>query len=149
KVNLGLQEEFSLGNLHAMRDWGFAGDYVKAMHLMLQRDTPEDYVIATGITHSVKEFVEIAAQVLGIIVHWSGTSFEEIGSDANGRTIVRINGRLYRPAEVNSMRGDYSKARRQLGWTPQVSFTQLIEMMVKADFEQLRARIAGYDPSFS
>jgi GDPmannose 4,6-dehydratase len=140
KIKLGLQEEFSLGNLGAIRDWGFAGDYVKAMHLMLQRDTPEDYVIATGVSHSVREFVETAAQLLGINVHWTGNGLDEIGWGANGGPIIRINKQLYRPAEVNSVRGDYSKARQQLDWMPEVSFAPLVEMMVKTDFGHLCGR---------
>jgi GDPmannose 4,6-dehydratase len=139
KVKLGLQDGFSLGNLHAERDWGFAGDYVKAMHLMLQRDMPDDYVIATGASHSVRDFVETAAQVLGMNVRWSGTGLEEVGTNGDGRVIVRVDKEFYRPAEVPSLRGDYSKASRQLSWEPEITFSQLVKMMVKADLERLNS----------
>jgi GDPmannose 4,6-dehydratase len=140
KLKLGLQDNFTLGNLSAVRDWGFAGDYVKAMHLMLQHDTPDDYVIATGVSHSVRDFVETAARVLGIHVRWTGAGFDEVGLDENGRVIVHVDREFYRPAEVESLWGDYSKARRELGWAPEVSFAQLVEMMVKADLERLSGR---------
>jgi GDPmannose 4,6-dehydratase len=137
KIKLGLQESVSLGNLQAERDWGFAGDYVKAMHMMLQRDTPDDYVIATGESHSVRDFVEATGQALGMSVRWSGKGLDEVGKDASGRAIVRVDKEFYRPAEVDSLWGDCTKARRQLGWKPEVSFAQLVEMMVKADLERL------------
>ncbi len=123
-----------------MRDWGFAGDYVKAMHLMLQHEKPDDYVIATGTSHSVRDFVETAAKVLEMDVRWTGAGFEEVGLDGNGKVIIRIDEEFYRPVEVQSLRGDASKARRQLGWSPQVSFAGLVDMMVKNDFERLARR---------
>jgi GDPmannose 4,6-dehydratase len=135
KIKLGVQEKFALGNLDAKRDWGFAGDYVKVMHLMLQSDKPEDYVVATGQSHSVREFVEAAARVLDMNIQWSGSKENEMGRDQTGRVIVQIDKDLYRPAEVDSLRGDSSKAIRQLGWKPQVSFDQLVEMMVKSDLD--------------
>jgi GDPmannose 4,6-dehydratase len=136
KIKLGLQESFSLGNLEAKRDWGFAGDYVKAMHLMLQHDKPDDYVVATGESHSVREFVEAAARVLDMNIRWMGKGLDEVGVDQNGRTIIRVAKELYRPAEVHSLRGDYSKARQQFGWQPEVSFEQLVEMMVRSDLDR-------------
>ena len=141
KLKLGLQDGFSLGNLRAVRDWGFAGDYVKAMHLMLQQEKPDDYVIATGKSHSVRDFVEAAAKVLDIDVRWSGAGFDEVGLDRDGKVIVRIDRAFYRPVEVESLRGDAAKARRQLGWQPEVSFEGLVDMMVKSDFERLARRI--------
>lgn len=138
KIKLGLQESFSLGNLEAKRDWGFAGDYVKAMHLMLQHDKPDDYVVATGESHSVREFVEAAARILGMNIRWTGKGLDEVGEDQNGRIIIRVAKEFYRPAEVHSLRGDYSKARQQLGWQPEVSFEQLVEMMVRSDFDRPR-----------
>src|SRR5215831_4385000 len=141
KLKLGLQDGFSLGNLRAVRDWGFAGDYVKAMHLMLQQEKPDDYVIATGKSHSVRDFVEAAAKVLDINVRWSGAGFDEVGLDRSGKVILRIDRAFYRPMEVESLRGDAAKARRQLGWQPDVSFEGLVDMMVKNDFERLARRI--------
>jgi GDPmannose 4,6-dehydratase len=136
KIKLGAQENFALGNLDAKRDWGFAGDYVKAMQLMLQSSKPEDYVIATGESHSVREFVEAAARALDMNIRWSGSKENEVGRDETGRTIIYIDKALYRPAEVESLRGDSSKASRQLGWKPSVSFQALVEMMVKSDLDR-------------
>jgi GDPmannose 4,6-dehydratase len=122
RIKLGAQQELRLGNLEAKRDWGFAGDYVRAMWLMLQQDQPDDYVIATGQTHSVRELVEIAFGLL----------------DLDWKKYVVQDPALIRPAEVDLLVGDNSKARRVLGWQPEVSFPQLIEMMVKADLERVR-----------
>jgi GDPmannose 4,6-dehydratase len=121
RIKLGLADVLPLGNLQAHRDWGFAGDYVRAMWLMLQQDRADDYVIATGISHSVQELVEIA--------------FARVGLD--WRKYVRTDPALLRPAEVDRLLGDASKARAELGWTPSVTFTQLIEMMVDADVKRL------------
>lgn len=123
KIKLGLAQELRLGNLEARRDWGYAGDYVKAMWLMLQQDEPEDYVIATGETHSVRELVEIA--------------FSHVGLD--WQPYVKIDERFYRPAEIHELRGDYSKAKKKLGWEPTTTFAELIRMMVDADLAALRA----------
>jgi GDPmannose 4,6-dehydratase len=123
RIKLGLTDKLSIGNLDAHRDWGFAGDYVRAMYLMLQQDRPDDYVIATGVSHSVRELVEIA--------------FGRVGLD--WQKYVRQDPALLRPAEVDHLLGDSSKARNQLGWTPRVDFKQLIEMMVDADLERLSA----------
>jgi len=122
RIKLGLAEELRLGNLEAMRDWGYAQDYVEAMWLMLQQDQPEDYVIATGKTHSIMDLVEIA--------------FAHVGVDWRNHVIVDEN--LYRPAEIHVLRGDSSRAREQLGWKPKVSFAELIRMMVDADMKRLK-----------
>jgi GDPmannose 4,6-dehydratase len=123
RIKLGLQSQLLLGNLDAQRDWGFAGDYVRAMWLMLQQDHPDDYVIATGRTHSVADFCRIAFESAGL------GSYEQY---------VRTDPRFVRPAEVDLLIGDPSKAKRVLGWEPEVSFEQLVEMMVQADIERLR-----------
>ena len=117
----------ALGNLDAKRDWGFAGDYVRAMWLMLQRETPEDYVIATGRTHSVRDFVRIAFETAGL------GSYERY---------VTLDPRFVRPAEVDLLVGDASKARRELGWEPEVSFEELVELMVRADCDRVAAELA-------
>jgi GDPmannose 4,6-dehydratase len=122
RIKLGLQDELRLGNLDAQRDWGFAGDYVRAMWLMLQQDAPDDYVVATGRTHRVRDFVELA--------------FETVGLD--WRRYVVVDERFYRPAEVDLLVGDASKAYRRLGWSPEVSFERLVELMVEADIARLR-----------
>jgi GDPmannose 4,6-dehydratase len=122
-----------LGNLAARRDWGFAGDYVAAMWLMLQADMPDDYVIATGKTHSVREFCELAFQLAGMPIAWQGKDLQEIGVDTSGTVRVRIDPRYFRPAEVDALQGDSSYARSKLGWKPTVTFEQLVKMMVEAD----------------
>ena len=127
RIKLGLAKELRLGNLDAQRDWGFAGDYVRAMWLMLQQEKPDDYVVATGRTHSVREFVRIAFESAGL------GSYEPY---------IAIDPRFVRPAEVDLLVGDPSKARRELGWEPQVSFEELIEMMVKADIDRLAEQVA-------
>ena len=124
-----------LGNLDAKRDWGFAADYIEAMWLILQQEKPEDYVIATGETHTVREFVEEAFKIADIHpIVWSGEGINEVGS-YNGRVIVRINKEFFRPAEVDVLMGDFSKARRELGWFPKTSFKELVRIMVKEDLK--------------
>lgn len=122
-----------LGNLDARRDWGHAEDYVYAMWLMLQQDTPDDYVIASEETHTVREFVELAFRVAGHTITWEGEGYREIGKDETGRVVVRVHPALYRPAEVDLLIGDASKARRELGWTRSVSFETLVQRMVQSD----------------
>lgn len=122
RIKLGLQSELRLGNLDAKRDWGFAGDYVKAMWMMLQQSTPEDYVISTGETHSVEQLVQVA--------------FSHAGLD--WKKYVKTDPRFIRPAEVDLLVGDPAKARTQLGWEPEVSFEKLVQMMVDADIERLK-----------
>lgn len=138
KVKLGLQKSFALGNLEAKRDWGFAGDYVRAMHLMLQQKKPDDFVIATGEAHSVRELVEAACEELDIPLTWKGKGLKEVGVTTGNKTIIRIDKEFYRPAEVRALRGDASKARRVLRWKPEVTFKELIHMMVRSDFEYLK-----------
>jgi GDPmannose 4,6-dehydratase len=125
RIKLGVQEKLRLGNLDAMRDWGFAGDYVEAMWLMLQQDAPDDYVVATGQKHTVRELVEIA--------------FARVGLNAENH--VEIDPALLRPAEVNHLCGDATKARHRLGWRPRIGFRELIEMMVDADLERVRREL--------
>ena len=138
-IALGLQKCLYLGNLNAKRDWGFAGDYVEAMWLMLQQDTPDDYVIATGTTTTVRDFVSLAFAELGIDIDWSGTGVDEIGTNrATGNVIVRVDPRYFRPTEVDLLLGDASKARRILGWAPRITLHELVKMMVESDLKQAR-----------
>jgi GDPmannose 4,6-dehydratase len=149
RIRCGIQEKLYLGNLDAQRDWGFARDYVEAMWLMLQQEKPEDYVIATGETHTVREFCELAFARAGYRLEWRGSGLEEQGVDAaTGRTLVEIDPRYLRPSEVDILLGDASKARRELGWTPAVSFTQLVDLMVDADMELAvrEVRAEGSEP---
>lgn len=122
-----------MGNLDARRDWGHAEDYVYGMWLMLQHDKPDDYVVASEETHTVREFVELAFQKAGHTIHWEGTGFDEVGKDETGRVVIRIHPRLYRPAEVDLLLGDATKARTILGWKRNISFERLVERMVQAD----------------
>ena len=134
KIKHGLQEKLYLGNLDAKRDWGFAKDYVEAMWLILQQETPEDYVIATGETHSVREFTELAFKEVGIDILWKGKDSEEIGIDSGtGKILVEIDPRYYRPTEVDLLIGDPSKAKEKLGWEPKVKLEELVKIMIKAD----------------
>jgi len=134
KIKLGLQEYLELGNLDAKRDWGFAGDYVNAMWLMLQQNKPEDYVISSGETHSVREFAEAAFKAVGMDVSWEGKGIKEVGKYKN-KIVVKVNPKFYRPAEVDLLLGDYSKAKKILGWKPKVDFKGLVKMMVDADLK--------------
>jgi GDPmannose 4,6-dehydratase len=136
RIKVGLQDKLYLGNLDAKRDWGHARDYVEMMWLMLQRETPQDYVIATGHQNSVREFVERAAELLGIQLRWKGEGAEEEGIDAEGRVIVAVDPRYFRPAEVETLLGDASKAHRELGWKPRVSFAELVSEMVTEDLKE-------------
>jgi GDPmannose 4,6-dehydratase len=130
KISVGLQDVLELGNLNAKRDWGHAKDFVEAMWLMLQQNEPDDYVIATGVQYSVREFVEEAAPYFGIKIVWQGEGLNEIGIDKNtGRTVIRVNPKYFRPAEVETLLGDATKAKEKLGWEPKISFKQLVEDM--------------------
>jgi len=132
----GKQEKILLGNLDAKRDWGFAGDYVEAMWLMLQQENPEDYVIATGETHSVREFCELAFKSVGTHLEWTGKGIDEKGIDsATGRELISIDSKYFRPAEVDLLLGDPSKAKQKLGWIPKTSFPELVKMMVDAELK--------------
>jgi len=130
RIKHGLDKKLFLGNLDAKRDWGYAGDYVEAMWLMLQQDKADDYVIATGESHSVRELLDVAFGTLGL--DW--------------KPYVEIDPRYFRPTEVDHLHGDASKAREKLGWTPKIAFKELIEMMVRADEEDVRSTLAGRAP---
>ena len=131
RISVGLQDCLYLGNLNAMRDWGHAKDYVKAMWLMLQQDEPDDYVIATGEQHSVREFVEKSADYFGMKIEWMGEGLDEIGFDWHTkRPVVKVSEKYFRPAEVETLLGDPTKAKEKLGWEPETTFDQLIEDMV-------------------
>ncbi len=132
KIKLGLLDVLELGNLNAKRDWGFAGDYVEAMWLMLQQEKPGDYVIATNEDHSVREFVEESFRIVGMPITWEGEGIDEVGKH-NDKIVVKINPEFYRPAEVDTLLGDYSKAKKELGWEPKTKFKDLVKMMVEAD----------------
>ncbi|WP_019628334.1 GDP-mannose 4,6-dehydratase [Thioalkalivibrio sp. AKL10] len=135
RIKLGLQERLYLGNLDAKRDWGHARDYVEMQWLMLQQDTPDDYVIATGEQHSVRDFVDAAAHELGMRIEWRGEGVDEQGFDDKGRCIVSVDPRYFRPTEVETLLGDASKAKRELGWEPRIRFDELVAEMVREDLE--------------
>jgi GDPmannose 4,6-dehydratase len=129
RISKGNQKILELGNLNAKRDWGHAKDFVEAMWLMLQETTPDDYVIATGEQHSVREFVEEAAPYFGMKIHWEGTGTNEVGIDQTGQVRIRVNERYFRPAEVETLLGNPNKAKIQLGWRPKFTFEKLVEDM--------------------
>ena len=134
RIKLGLQDKLELGNLDAKRDWGFAGDYVQGMYKMLQHDTPDDYVLSTNETHSIRDFITLACDLLDIKLTWDGHGINEHAiNKENGKTIISINEKFYRPAEVDLLIGDSSKARKILKWTNKVSFEKLVEMMIEFD----------------
>jgi len=139
KIKEGKQKTLFLGNLNAKRDWGHAKDYVRGMWMMLQRDKPEDFVIGTGETHSVKEFVEKAFAVVGINVKWKGEGIDEVGYNEQGEEIIKIDPRYFRPTEVEFLLSDPTKAREVLGWVPEITFEQLVKEMVEKDIEFLKA----------
>lgn len=148
KIKLGLADILHLGNLESKRDWGFAPDYVESMCLMLQQNQATDYVIATGETHSVREFLEETARLLDYRIQWSGTGADELGIDEKtGKTLVAIDPRYYRPTEVDQLIGDASKARRELGWKRKVSFRELVKIMVEAELETLETHQAKETPA--
>ncbi len=137
RIKLGMQEKLYLGNLDAKRDWGFAGDYVRATWLMLQQDQPEDFVIATGESHSVREFVEKGFQEVGIELAWEGTGVDEVARDAaSGKVLVQIDPRYFRPTEVEYLLGDASKAKEVLGWEPKMDFAGLVKIMIRNDLKE-------------
>jgi GDPmannose 4,6-dehydratase len=136
RIKLGMQEHLFLGNLNAKRDWGHARDYVEAQWLMLQQERPADYVIATGQQHSVRDFVTAAAREIGLAIQWRGQGLDEKGYDSSGRCLVQIDPRYFRPAEVDSLVGDASKARKELGWQPKTSFEQLVREMAVEDLRE-------------
>lgn len=136
KIKLGIEKKLVLGNLDAKRDWGYAGEYVKVMHKMLQQKKPEDFVIATGKAHTVRQFIEASAKALDMKIVWSGKGVKEVGKDENGKVIIEISPEFYRPNEVHYLLGDASKARKQLKWKQETSFEELVSMMAKSDLEK-------------
>jgi GDPmannose 4,6-dehydratase len=147
RIKLGLQERLYLGNMDAKRDWGHAKDYVRMQWLMLQQDEPEDFTISTGEQHTVREFVEVAAKELGIDIKWQGSGINEKGS-WQGKTIVSIDTRYFRPTEVETLLGDSTKAKEKLGWSPKITFTELVKEMITADLQEAErdhlCRTEGY-----
>ncbi|WP_124950155.1 GDP-mannose 4,6-dehydratase [Sulfuriferula thiophila] len=135
RIKLELQDCLYLGNLNSKRDWGHARDYIEMQWLMLQQDQPEDFVIATGVQYSVRDFVNAAAKELGMVITWRGENADEKGYDAQGRCIVAIDPRYFRPTEVETLLGDATKAKTKLGWTPQTSFDELVAEMVREDLK--------------
>jgi len=135
RIKLGLQDCLYLGNLDSLRDWGHAKDYVEAQWLMLQQELPEDFVIATGVQYSVRQFVDTAAQELGVKITWSGEGVQEIGTSEQGKVIVKVDSRYFRPTEVETLLGDPTKAKQKLGWAPRVTFAELVSEMVREDLK--------------
>jgi len=150
RIKLGLQDKLYIGNLNAKRDWGYAGDYVELMWRILQQPQPDDYVIATGITRTVREFVAMSFQEVGIHIDWQGEGVEEKGLDReSGKVVVEVDPRYFRPAEVDLLIGDPSKAKEKLGWEPKVSLEELVRMMVSSDMkdakQELHLRKNGFE----
>lgn len=135
RIKLGLQDCLYLGNLDALRDWGHAKDYVEMQWLMLQQETAEDFVIATGIQYSVRDFVNAAASELKMQITWQGKGLDETGTDAHGNVIVKVDPRYFRPTEVETLLGDPTKAKQKLGWSPKISFSELVAEMAREDFK--------------
>jgi GDPmannose 4,6-dehydratase len=149
RIKVGLQKELFLGNLDARRDWGHARDYIEMQWLMLQQEKPQDFVIATGEQHSVREFVQICAQHLDLELTWSGSGVDEKATDSAGNVVVAVDPRYFRPTEVETLLGDASKAKRELGWSPRTSFAELVREMIEADLQSAKrdalVREHGYD----
>jgi GDPmannose 4,6-dehydratase len=145
RIKLGLESKLYLGNLDALRDWGHTKDYVYGMWLMLQHKEPDDFILATNESHSVREFVEEAGRYLNFDIIWKGKGLKEKGIDKKtGKIIIEIDSRYFRPAEVDELRGDYSKAKKKLGWKPEIKFKELVRSMVEADLEkEIRATNRG------
>lgn len=135
RIKLGLQDSLYLGNLDSRRDWGHAKDYVEMQWLMLQQEKPEDYVIATGVQYSVRDFVNSAANELGMKIRWQGQGVEEKGLDSQGKAIVAVDPRYFRPTEVETLLGDATKARERLGWVPKITFEEMVAEMVREDLK--------------
>lgn len=142
RIAQGKQDKLYLGNLSSLRDWGYAKDYVECMWLILQNKQPEDFVIATGVQHSVREFCQLAFHYVGIELHWEGEGINEKGIDENGRVLVEVSKDFYRPTDVVNLWGDPSKAKRELGWNPsKTSFEQLVKLMVDSDMRKVREEV--------
>ncbi len=138
RIHRGMQDCLYMGNIDSLRDWGYAPDYVKMMHLMLQQDKPDDYVVATGEMHTVREFIEKSFAKVGRNIEWQGKEVDEIGIDTtSGKTVVRIDPRYFRPAEVEQLLGNPAKAKEKLGWEPEVRFEQLVNIMIEGDLRLL------------
>lgn len=138
RIHRGLQDCFYMGNINARRDWGYAKDYVKMMWTMLQQEKPDDYVVATGEMHTVREFIEKSFAHVGRHIEWKGNGVDEVGIDTTtGKVVMRIDPRYFRPAEVEQLLGNPDKAKRQLGWVPEVKFDQLVKIMVDGDLRLL------------
>jgi len=134
----GSEQALTLGNLDAKRDWGHAKDFVEGMYRILQQDSPDDYVLATGETHTVREFVELAFAEIGITVQWKNKGLQEMGiNSSNGKTLISIDPKMFRPTEVDLLLGDASKAKQKLGWAPKVSFKALVKEMVASDLTKV------------
>ena len=141
KIMLGLQDKLLMGNLDAKRDWGYAPEYVEGMWRILQANEPDDYVLATNETHSVREFIEESFSILGEEVVWEGSGIDEKGIlKSSGKEVVGIDPRYFRPTEVDLLIGDYSKAKDKLGWEPKITFRELVKIMVQADLEKIKSR---------
>jgi GDPmannose 4,6-dehydratase len=138
RILRGAQKCLYIGNINALRDWGYAPDYVEMMWMMLQQDTPDDYVVATNEMHTVREFIEKSFGHVGIAIGWEGEGVKETGKNkANGEIVVRMDERYYRPAEVEQLLGNPAKAKRQLGWEPKVKFEELVKIMTEGDLKIL------------
>jgi len=124
-----------IGNMNALRDWGHAKDYVRMQWMMLQQDEPDDFVIATGVQYSVRDFVNVAAKEIGIEIFWKGSGVDEKGYDVDGKCIVAVDPRYFRPAEVETLLGDPTKAKEKLGWVPEISFAELVAEMMREDLK--------------
>ena len=150
RIKLGMQDCLYLGNLDAKRDWGHAKDYVEVKWLILQQEHPEDFVVATGIQYSVREFVEAAGEEIGIHIKWKGKGTDEKGYDEQGKCIVAIDERYFRPTEVDNLLGDATKAKNKLGWTPKITFTELVSEMMREDLKSAErdelAKKHGFEP---
>ena len=150
RIKLGMQDCLYLGNLDAKRDWGHAKDYVEVKWLILQQEHPEDFVVATGIQYSVREFVEAAGEEIGINIKWKGKGTDEKGYDEEGKCIVAIDERYFRPTEVDNLLGDATKAKKKLGWTPKITFTELVSEMMREDLKSAErdelAKKHGFEP---
>ena len=139
RIKKGLQEKLYLGNMDSKRDWGYAKEYVEGMWLMLQQEEPDDFILATNETHTVREFVELSFKYVGIKIEWRGENEKEIGIDSKtGKCLVEVDPKYFRPTEVELLIGDYSKAKKELGWEPKVKFEELVKIMVEADWEKVR-----------
>jgi GDPmannose 4,6-dehydratase len=143
RINHGLQENVSLGNLNSKRDWGYAPEFCEGMWRMLQQDEPDDFVLATGETHSIREFAELAFKEIDINLEWKGKNENEVGKDSKtGKVLVEVDKNYFRPTEVDLLIGDPGKAKKILGWKPKVTFEELVKIMVKADIDLVKKK--GY-----